>query len=368
MAEHLYLHYPYCAKICPYCAFYVLRGGVQEQLAVARALAWELDTARRELGIEEVTTIYFGGGTPSLMPLEGWRQVCAALPKLTDGGEFTLEVNPATVTKEKATAWHAAGVNRISLGAQSFHLEELKMLGRQHEPADVAETCDLLRKEGFTNINIDLIYGLPGQTVAGWRANVEGALRCLPVHVSAYGLTYEEDTDFFERLQNGEYHTDEAVEIEMFYLTRDLLAQAGIFDYEISNFAKPGYESTHNRAYWMGKDYVGIGPSAVSTIGPKRWKNIPDGAEYVRLSGQTDGWRQLRREEEELSEDVRARERLMFGLRMREGIEMPLNFEKRFTRLAAEGLMELFSESGQQRVRLTRKGQVVADSVAAELL
>ena len=181
--------------------------------------------------------------------------------------EFTLEVNPATVTPEKAAAWRAAGVNRISLGAQSFDAEMLKLLGRQHAPDDIAETCALLREHGFENINIDLMFALPGQSEAKWEETLRAALACAPKHISAYALTYEEDTPFFEKLQQGEWRQDEAREIAMFERTRDVLGAAGLVDYEISNFARPGFESRHNLAYWRGADYLGLGPSACSTIG-----------------------------------------------------------------------------------------------------
>ena len=190
--------------------------------------------------------------------------------------EFTLEVNPATVTPEKAAAWRAAGVNRISLGAQSFDAEMLKVLGRQHAPGDIAETCALLREHGFDNINIDLMFALPSQAEAKWEETLQAALACAPQHISAYALTYEEDTPFFEKLQRGEWRQDEEREIAMFERTREVLAAAGFIDYEISNFAQTGFESQHNLGYWRGADYLGLGPSACSTIGDQRWRNVPD--------------------------------------------------------------------------------------------
>jgi oxygen-independent coproporphyrinogen-3 oxidase len=277
--------------------------------------------------------------------------------------EFTLEVNPATVTPKKAAAWRAAGVNRISLGAQSFDAEMLKLLGRQHAPGDIAETCALLRGHGFENINIDLMFALPGQSEARWEETLRAALACAPKHVSAYALTYEEDTPFFEKraraMERGEWREDEAREIAMFERTRDVLGAAGLVDYEISNFALPGFESQHNLAYWRGADYLGLGPSACSTVGGLRWRNAPDTRAYAeRISlGEP-----VRGEMERLDAATRAKERIMFGLRMREGV-LRAEFGSdaaRLKELAAHGLA--FEEEG--RVRLTRRGQLVADSVA----
>jgi oxygen-independent coproporphyrinogen-3 oxidase len=368
--DHLYLHYPFCAKICPYCAFYVERvGALQTQRAVIQALRGELAWVAGEGKVAaQISTIYLGGGTPSLIPDALFEELAAALPRLKPGGEFTLEVNPATVTEVKARAWRAAGVNRISLGAQSFIEKELAMLGRQHSPQQVGETCQLLRQEGFTNINIDLIFGLPDQSLPDWQVNIEAALQCHPEHLSAYGLTYEADTPFFEQLQKGVYRQDEAGEIAMFTWTRARLEEAGLFDYEVSNFAKPGFESAHNLGYWQGADYLGIGPSAVSTVGQWRWKNRPDFAVYVAAAQKGEGgWASLRTEEEEMTPDLRLRERLMFGLRMREGVSRA-QFADRHAPALARLLAEGLAEEGGEKIRLTRRGQLVADSVAEFLI
>ncbi len=256
------------------------------------------------------------------------------------------------MTDEKAAAWRAAGVNRISLGAQSFDREMLKLLGRQHAPEDIAETCTLLRKHGFENINIDLMFALPGQSEAKWEETLRAALACAPQHISAYGLTYEEDTPFFEKLQRGEWRQDEASEIAMFERTRDVLGAAGLVDYEISNFARTGFESQHNLAYWRGADYLGLGPSACSTIGSYRWRNVPDTKAYAERIARGDS---VRGELEDLDTATRTKERIMFGLRMREGVaraEFGAD-ASRLKELAANGLA--FESDG--RVRLTPRGK-----------
>lgn len=304
MIRHLYVHVPFCARICPYCAFHVHRGGAEEQRAFVAALRKEWRAAREEFSLAP-ETVYFGGGTPSLLAAELFSELAEELPRDGSVTEFTLEVNPATVTEAKARAWRAVGVNRISLGAQSFDAAMLELLGRQHGPRDVAETCDLLRAHGFDNINIDLMFALPGQGLAGWDATLEAALACRPEHVSAYALTYEEDTPFFEK--RGLWRLEEELEIAIFERTRAALAAAEIHGYEISNFARAGRESRHNLAYWRGADYLGLGPSACSTIRGERWRNVPNTPLYIERVNRDES---VRGESETLDAATRAKERI----------------------------------------------------------
>ena len=365
MIRHLYVHTPFCAKICPYCAFYVHRGGVAAQREFVAALRTEWQRGREEFPLE-LETIYFGGGTPSILSAALFSEVAVDLRATVreaakrEVQEFTLEVNPATVTPEKAAAWRAAGVNRISLGAQSFDAEMLKLLGRQHRPEDIPETCALLRQHGFENINIDLMFALPGQSEAKWEETLRAALACEPQHISAYALTYEEDTPFFEKLRLGDFQQNEEREIAMFERTRELLGAAGLIDYEISNFARPGFESKHNLGYWRGADYLGLGPSACSTIGGQRWRNVPDTKAYAK---RISGGESVRGEMETLDAATRAKERIMFGLRMREGVaRAEFGHEaKQLADLTTHGLA--FETEG--RICLTPRGKLVADSVAA---
>ena len=356
MIRHLYVHVPFCARVCPYCAFHVHRGGVDEQRAFVAALRREWRDARTEFALD-LETIYFGGGTPSLLSADLFAELAGELPPDRAGREFTLEVNPATVTSEKARAWRAAGVNRISLGAQSFDPGMLALLGRQHGPRDVAETCALLREHGFDNLNLDLMFALPGQDLAGWDATLAAALACGPDHVSAYGLTYEEDTPFFEK--RSLWRLEEEMEIAMFERTRTALAAAGIAPYEISNFAKPGRESRHNLAYWRGADYLGLGPSACSTIAGARWRNVADTPAYIERAARGES---VRTEHEVLAAATRTKERIMFGLRLREGVarEEFAGADPELERLTQNGLA--IENAG--RVFLTPRGQLVADSVA----
>ena len=330
-----------------------------QQREFVAALRREWRDAKEELPLT-LETIYFGGGTPSILSAELFAELSEELTGTRTWSEFTLEVNPATVTDKKVEAWRAAGVNRISLGAQSFDKEMLKLLGRQHTPQDIPETCALLRKHGFTNINLDLMFALPGQSDSKWETTLQAAVACAPQHVSAYALTYEEDTPFFEKLQRGEWRQDEAREIAMFERTREVLGAAGLIDYEISNFARPGFESQHNFGYWRGEDYLGLGPSACSTIGIQRWKNVPDvGAYGARLArGES-----VRQERETLDAATRRKERIMFGLRMREGVTL-----EEFGKAHLERLQDLRNDGlvaqDNGRVQLTLRGQLVADSIA----
>jgi oxygen-independent coproporphyrinogen-3 oxidase len=360
MIRHLYVHTPFCAAICPYCAFYVHQGGAGAQREFVVAMREEWRRAREEFPLA-LETIYFGGGTPSMLSAELFTEISRDLSSsAAPPREFTLEVNPATVTPAKAAAWREAGVNRISLGAQSFDPALLKLLGRQHAPGDIAETCALLREHGFENINIDLMFALPGQSEAGWDETLRAALACEPRHISAYALTYEEDTPFFERLRRGEWQCDEEREIAMFQRTRERLGEAGFVDYEISNFARPGFESRHNLAYWCGADYLGLGPSACSTIGGLRWRNVPDTRAYAQRIARGES---VRGEIEEIDAATRGRERIMFGLRMRDGVARSEfgDAAPQLGQLAEHGLA--VEEDG--RVRLTARGKLVADSVAA---
>jgi oxygen-independent coproporphyrinogen-3 oxidase len=361
MVRHLYVHTPFCAKICPYCAFYVHGGSAGEQRDFVAALREEWRRAREEFPLA-LETVYFGGGTPSMLPAKLFAELVWALDDIArdrDLLEFTLEVNPATVTEDKAAAWRAAGVNRISLGAQSFDATLLKTLGRQHAPEDIPATIELLRAHGFDNINLDLMFALPGQSEAQWDETLRAALACGPQHISAYALTYEEDTPFFNKLSSGEWRQDEQREIAMFERSRTALAKSGLYDYEISNFALPGFESRHNLAYWRGADYLGLGPSACSTIGGLRWRNLPDTAGYVKRIGRGES---VRGEYEALDETTRMKERIMFGLRMREGVARD-NFaalDRRLNELEDLGLACI----RDGRVCLTPRGKLVADSVA----
>ncbi|MCX7885841.1 MAG: radical SAM family heme chaperone HemW [Verrucomicrobiae bacterium] len=327
------MHFPFCLAKCHYCAFYSRQGTENEMADYVATLCRDLDNAPPL----RLQTLYIGGGTPSILPLPLWQQLLDKLPR--PAREWTIECNPATVEAEKAALWRAAGVNRLSLGVQSFDDKLLALLGRVHNAAQAVETFRLLRDAGFDNINLDLMFGLPGQTTLQWRDTLERALALAPEHISAYSLTLEEGTKFWGRVE-----LDEELQWAMYEQLIETLTAAGYHHYEISNFAKPGHECQHNLAYWRGEDYLGLGPSAVSTVGLRRWT----------VGG----------EEEHLTEEIKRAERIAFGLRMLDGI--PAHYVNGYdiSRLLADGLVERHN----RRLRLTRRGLRYADTVAAEFV
>jgi oxygen-independent coproporphyrinogen-3 oxidase len=273
--------------------------------------------------------------------------------------EWTFEANPGSVSERKAQLLRESGVNRISLGVQSFDDGLLQLLGREHSAAQAEASFELLRRAGFENLNIDLMFGLPGQTIAQWEATLQRAIALGPDHISAYCLTYEEDTEFFLRHARGEFRTDAEADADFFAVAWDLLGKAGFEQYEVSNYTRPGFESVHNRAYWTGRDYLGIGPSAVSTVGLRRWQNVSDYRIYADrlLTGQS-----ASTGDEVLTPQMKRSESIALSLRTNRGVpadwvsDRP-NEVKEFVRL---GLMSPQAE----RYVLTRKGRFLADSVA----
>jgi oxygen-independent coproporphyrinogen-3 oxidase len=307
-------------------------------------------------------TIFFGGGTPTALTtdqlaflLEGFH----AQLDLSELREWTFEANPGSVSERKARLLHERGVNRISLGVQSFDDGLLRLLGREHTAVQAEASFALLRRAGFKNLNIDLMFGLPGQTLAQWEATLCRALALGPDHISAYCLTYEEDTEFFLRQARGEFRSDPEGDAEFFERAGELLGGAGFAHYEVSNYARPGFESIHNRAYWSGSDYLGIGPSAVSTLGSRRWQNVSDYRVYtdrlLRSESASTG-------DEILTPGMKRAEAIALSLRTSEGVpaqwveDRPHEVEE-FVRL---GLMLAVDE----RYVLTRAGRFLADSVA----
>jgi len=273
--------------------------------------------------------------------------------------ESTVEANPGSASAGKAALLQRLGINRISLGIQSWDDDLLNLLGREHNAKQGEESFDIFRGAGFSNINIDLMFGLPGQTLRQWQNTLERTVSLRPEHISTYCLTYEEDTEFFLRHARGEFRQDSDADAEFFAMTMSILEAAGYEHYEISNYARPGFRSAHNRAYWSGSDYLGIGPSAFSTTGMTRWQNIPDFRRYAEavLAGES-----AIGSVEHLTPAMKRAEQIALLLRTDDGAPAPLlesfpNETREFVRL---GLL--------QRARgnfvLTRAGKALADSVA----
>lgn len=363
--NHLYIHIPFCHRVCPYCAFYKHTPGNTQMAAFVDAVVAEAKRYRDTMPLD-LRTVFLGGGTPTALSETHLERLLGELQEVLDFElveELTLEANPMTVTSKKAAMMKARGVTRVSLGVQAWDEPTLKILGRDHSPEQAAETFAILRDTGFHSVNIDLMFSVPGQSIAQWRGSVEKALSLNPDHISAYNLNYEEDTDFFEKLQRGLFREDPERDAEFFFYALDHLEQAGFRHYEISNYARPGHESQHNAAYWFGKDYLGLGPSAVSTQGKDRWKNIPDTEKYIAAI--QEGIRPLQ-EAEELTPEQRQLERIALELRTARGVPM-----SRLTHLPQRTLDNLLTEDfitiTNDHVCLTRHGKTLADSVAGEL-
>jgi len=359
MIRHLYVHIPFCPKLCPYCSFYSEVSDASQTKRFLDALLLEME---REAGVLQPRTIFFGGGTPSALSVSQLEYLLGGMRSRLDLSavrEWTLEMNPATVSMDKAALLRGLGVNRISMGVQSWDEEILKVLGRVHSGAQAERSYGILREAGFDNINLDLMFAVPTQSAGQWQASLEKTVALRPEHISAYCLTYEEDTEFFTRFASGEFIQDEETDAAFFESAMDTLHAAGYEHYEISNYARPGRECEHNLAYWLGADYLGIGPSAFSTVGARRWQNIPNAKEYADriFSGAP-----LTSFEEGVDAAIRAREAIAFSLRTNRGVawEELSPWQEQVDEFSALGLLE----TGRGRLRLTRRGKMLADSVA----
>lgn len=359
MIEHLYIHIPFCPNICPYCAFYKESAGRERVETFLDALLKETATWAARL---QPRTIFLGGGTPSALSIPQFEKLLGGLRSRLDLSrleEWTIEMNPATVAADKASLLRSMGINRVSMGVQSWDDAVLKSLGRTHDAEKAEESYHLLRDAGFDNLSIDLIFGVPGQSLESWNDSLARSLRLAPEHLSAYGLTYEEDTEFFRKLGRGEMTPDEGLEADQFELTARLLGEAGYLQYEVSNYAQHGRESLHNSAYWEGKDYLGLGPSAFSTVGARRWRNIRETGIYSQttLAGKT-----AVDFEEEVTENLKSRERAAFGMRTLRGlfIEDSGPWAGDLQKLEEQGLVIRNDRSWV----LTPRGRLLADTVA----
>jgi len=369
-----YLHIPFCFHRCHYCDFYSIVDSQDRQQAFTERLAREIDAAGPFV-TEPLEAVFVGGGTPTLLSADLWARLIPVMNRrlpLRPDGEFTIEANPETIEEPLLEVLVAGGVNRISVGGQSFDVRHLKTLERWHDPANVVRAIELIRAAGIDNINVDLIFGIPGQSVDDWRRDLLAALDLGPEHLSCYGLTYEPNTAMTARLRRGEFErVEEDVEAEMYEVTVETLAAAGFEQYEISNWARPGRECRHNLIYWRNGHWWPLGPSAAGHIAGRRWRNVPRITDYLE-SGPLPPITDV----ECLDADGRAGEELMLRLRLVEGIE-----ETRFDRLTGDsprgaarreavlrhiagGL--LVREGG--RLRLTGRGRLLADGVLCDLI
>jgi len=358
---HLYVHIPFCARICPYCAFYKDLLDRSQTARFCEALLRDLDKQCAAFDISP-KTIYFGGGTPTALTTSQLEVLLERFHQRLDLStleEWTIEANPGSVSARKAALLGKLKVNRISLGVQSWDDGFLKILGREHNSSQAERSFHTLRDARFRNINIDLMFGLPGQSPEQWKATLEKTIALQPEHISAYCLTYEEDTEFFLRQSRGELKANPDWDASLFEMTMSILEDAGYEQYEISNYARPGFSSIHNRAYWSGADYLGFGPSAFSTVGTRRWQNLADYRAYAD--------RVLSRQSpigstENLTSEMKRAERIALSLRTREGTSAALLNDWQQTIEEFVGLGLLRQSNGN--FVLTQKGKSLADSVA----
>ncbi|HET8894422.1 MAG TPA: radical SAM family heme chaperone HemW [Gaiellaceae bacterium] len=349
--RHLYVHLPFCAHRCGYCDFVTVVGREGQHRAYVDALLRELDEERGRLA-EAVETIFLGGGTPTFTALPELVRLLEGLPVAE---EVTVEANPETVTPELANALRAAGVTRVSLGAQTFRPELLRVLERGAGPEDVRTAFAHLRDAEFDNLSLDLIYGIPGQTVADLEADLADALALEPQHLSCHELEAKPGTRFTHAWGEELARQAEAME-DYFERVVATLTEAGYRWYETANFCRDDNRSLHNLGYWLGHDYLGIGVGAVSTLGNERRRNTVKLARYIADD--------YDREIETLDDDVRARERVMLGLRLDEPLSLAGVDRRALARVEALGL----ARADEKTVALTDRGRFLGDAVTAELV
>lgn len=387
----LYIHIPFCKKKCEYCDFKSYAG--QEALIdeYIKWLNYEIELVGKsnqadyENGLDKlavVNTIYIGGGTPSFIEEKHIKEILDAIKKnyvfpinLEEKVEVTIEVNPGTVNEEKLKTYKASGINRLSIGLQETHNEILKNIGRIHTYQDFLETYQTARKVGFDNINVDLMLALPGQSIEDLSESVDRIIKLNPEHISVYSLIIEEGTPFYKKYMNNELKLPEdEIERKMYWLVKNKLEEAGYKHYEISNFAKPGYESKHNLACWNQGEYIGLGVSAHSYTNNLRYSNIDNIPNYIQNLKSGKDYLNLVVHEKQTKES-KMKEFIMLGLRKIDGVYIQ-NFKEKFgenpiylyrkelEKLVQEELLEIDGDV----IRLTNKGLDLANLVWEEFV
>lgn len=365
----LYIHIPFCKSRCSYCAFHS-GTNLAQQSAYVDALCRELAQRKHFLPTPLLHTIYFGGGTPSTLPLDAFQQIFATIRQhfvIAPDAEITVECNPDDVTDSLIGSLATLGVNRISMGVQSMNDNELRIVNRRHTAAQVVEAIDICHHNDIHNISIDLIFGLPSQTIDSWRKTLDAALALPVTHLSAYNLSIEEDTPLERKIAQGVLaEVDEETQLEMFRLLREQTTAAGFEHYEISNFCKPGFHSHHNSRYWDGTPYLGIGAAAHSYDGTRRWWNEADTQRYIN------GDEVLH--VEELTAEERYNEFVITALRTAKGLDLTVLRERFGDKLlkfclseAAPSLEHGLLRKENDRLILTPEGILVSNDVMSDL-
>ena len=367
-ASHLYIHVPFCARRCSYCDFSIAVRGTTPVHEYLDALKTELDSVGQELSGVPLDTVYFGGGTPSRLGAPGIRDALDAIrahARIAPDAEITVEANPDDLHDVAVAGLVSAGVNRVSLGAQSFDESALRWMHRTHDAAQIGLAVRSLRRGGIDNISLDLIFALPAQLGRSWPDDIARALELTPAHVSLYGLTVEPHTPLAHWANRGAtVQGSEDTYEEEFLTAHESMTAAGFEHYEVSNFGRPGRHSRHNSAYWTGASYVGIGPSAHSFDGTTRRWNVSAYSEWFRRLS-TGGT--VVAGAESLTGENRTFEEAYLGLRTQRGVAITPDEEARVKTWEAEGWGVIDEAFGQPRVRLTATGWLRLDSLAADL-
>ncbi|MEP7318709.1 MAG: radical SAM family heme chaperone HemW [Panacibacter sp.] len=368
----IYIHIPFCRKACHYCNFH-FSTSLQQTDDITKAICSEALLQHNYIN-EKVTTIYFGGGTPSLLSVENLKAMLGTLYKLfnidTDS-EITLEANPDDINSTKLNEWKSIGINRLSIGVQSFFEEDLKWMNRAHNAEQALQSIELAQAFGFNNITIDLIYGTPTLSDEKWKQNFETVVSLNVPHISCYALTVEPKTVLEKMIaQHKIANVDADIQSRQFELLMQWTETAGFEHYEISNFAKPGHRSKHNSSYWQGRPYLGLGPSAHSFNGNSRQWNVASNALYLKSIEQNI----VPFEKEMLTVNQQLNEYIMTSLRTMEGLSLQL-VTQNWGESAVDKIMiaskkyldEAMMFEKDQHLILTQKGKLFADGIAAEL-
>ena len=364
----IYVHIPFCASRCIYCGFYSTTGLLDTQDEYVEALLKELHLRADYLGDTPIETLYIGGGTPSLLSVANIKRLGNRLAGMGKIKEFTMECNPDDVTPELCDAMISVGINRVSMGVQTFSDERLRFLHRRHTSNHIPYAIDLLRKAGIKNISIDLMFGFPNESIAEWKHDIDLAISMEAEHISAYSLMYEEGTTLYNMLRKGEIkEKGEEDYVTMYDTLIDKLSTSGFEQYEISNFARPGFRSLHNSSYWNGTQYMGLGAAAHSyNIKTRQW-NVNNLTEYIKSikSGI------IPMEEEYIDEITRYNDMITTALRTCEGIDLqsltPQAHDyiiRNMRKSINYGLLEITNN----HLKLTRRGLYVSDDVMSDLI
>ena len=371
----LYVHVPFCKQKCFYCDFNSYANLSRLHPKYTDALIKEMEGFIQQLEGRKISSIYFGGGTPTILGLEHLEKVlqgCLDNFQIENGCEITIEANPETLDLAGLKGLRRMGFNRLSIGFQSLDTRLLPVLGRRHNAQKAIQSFDLAKLAGFKSINIDLMYGIPGQDIISWDSTLKNVLRLKPQHVSIYALTLDPTTHIAKRIRRQELPpVDDDLQVELFNYARDILNIAGYIHYEISNFAKEGYECRHNVLYWRNADYLGLGAGAHSHFGDIRYSNEKDPQRYIeRIIGQ----KSARAKEEKLSEKQMLAETIFLGLRLAEGISVSdLNdkFDISLDRMYAHTIEDLKSKGlleGEGQLKLTPKGVLLSNEVFSQFV